>query len=175
MEPTVPCQSRHPYLQLSSSAAEEWCLGRSTGTACPLSLLGWAACGKAPVGRRRTELQEDRSGAWGWREGEKKRICQHLKIFIFLPCETEMFGFALPSFKQQRDTANCTETEPHISVSLGLGLHYRLKKWLDIKYWLSRTCPLGLSAAFSYVRVDITSRMCSNEITPKVESDQVQC
>lgn len=91
-EMTVSCVSRHPYLQRSTAAAEAWCLGCSTGTVCPLNLPGWAACGRAPVGRRRTESLEDRSGAGG-RWGEQKKTCQRLKTWISTQNSSEPLTF----------------------------------------------------------------------------------
>lgn len=65
------------YLRRSTADVEARRLGCSTGTVCLLSLPGSAAYGKAPVGRRRTESQEDRSGAGrrlgGWGCGGRHR------------------------------------------------------------------------------------------------------
>lgn len=67
----VTSVTHHPYLQGSTAPAQARRLGCSTGTFCLLSLPGSATYGRAPVGRRRTESQEDRSGAGGWWGGEK--------------------------------------------------------------------------------------------------------
>lgn len=129
------CLVSDPDLLLWRAAAEARCLGCSTGTVCPLSLPGSAAYGRAPVGRRRSESQEDRSGAGGRRGKQYVNIWKsedpnlayfvtireffNLSIFFmpywlfFWECEAEMFGFALWLLSYKQHTANCRTTEPH--------------------------------------------------------------
>lgn len=98
----VTSVTHHPYLQGSTAPAQARRLGCSTGTFCLLSLPGSATYGRAPVGRRRTESQEDRSGAGGWWGG--KKTCQHLKTWIWAqyssdhshPSEQQVGFFFLP-------------------------------------------------------------------------------